>query len=80
MRMLVGALVAGAIAGGVVVAPAAAEPPPQACIGGVVSSSVQPGSFEDIDPGRRAVATEFFGDSPAAVQDAQRALQDFCAS
>ena len=78
--MLVGALAAGAIAGGVVVAPAAAEPPPQACIGGVVSSSVQPGSFEDIGPGRRAVATEVQGaDYPQAVRDTARILQGFCA-
>jgi hypothetical protein len=75
--MLVGALVAGAIAGGVVVAPAAAEPPPQACIGGVVSSSVQPSAF---GPGRREVATMFVGDYPTAVRDAGRALQEFCAS
>jgi hypothetical protein len=81
MRKLVVALVASAIGVGVVVAPAAAEPPPQACIGGVVSSSVQPSSFPDIGPGRRAVATEFFGEfGPQAVQAAQRALQGFCAS
>jgi hypothetical protein len=80
MRKLVVALSAGAIGFGVVVAPAAAEPPPQACIGGVVSSSVQPSSFPDIGPGRRAVATEFFGEfGPQAVQAAQRALQGFCA-
>ena len=79
MRKLVVALAAGAIGFGVVAAPAAAEPPPQACIGGVVSSSVQPSSFPDIGPGRRAVATEFFGDSPTAVRDAERAVQEFCA-
>jgi hypothetical protein len=81
MRKLVVALAAGAIGFGVVVGPAAAEPPPQACIGGVVSSSVKPSSFPDIGPGRRAVATEFFGEfGPQAVQAAQRALQGFCAS
>jgi hypothetical protein len=31
-------------------------------------------------PGRRAVATMFFGDAPTAVRDAQRALQEACAS
>ena len=77
MRNLAVAFATGAIGVGVVVAPAAAEPPPQACIGGVVSSSVQPSEF---GPGRRAVATMFFGDSPTAVLDAQRTLQDFCAS
>jgi hypothetical protein len=78
---LVVALAAGAIGVGAVAAPAAAEPPPQACIGGVVSSSVQPSSFPDIDPGRRAVATEFFPQfGPQAVQAAQRFLQGFCAS
>jgi hypothetical protein len=30
--------------------------------------------------GRRAVAEFFFGDYPTAVQDAERAVQDFCAS
>jgi hypothetical protein len=79
MRKLVFALAAGAMGLGVVVGPAAAEPPPQACIGGVVSSSVQPGSFPDIGPGRRAVATEFFGDRPQAVRDAAQTLTDFCA-
>jgi hypothetical protein len=79
MRKLVVALAAGAIGFGVVAAPAAAEPPPQACIGGVVSSSVQPSSFPDIGPGRRAVATEFFGEFPQAVQTAQRTLLGFCA-
>jgi hypothetical protein len=42
-----------------------------------VSSSVQPSAF---GPGRRAVATMFFGDYPTAVRDAERALQEFCAS
>jgi hypothetical protein len=76
-RKLVVALAAGAIGRGVGAAPAAAEPTPRSCIGEVVSSSVQPSAF---GPGRRAVATMFFGDYPTAVQDAQRALQDFCAS
>ena len=79
MRKLVVALAAGAI--GVGAAPAAAEPPSQACIGGVVSSSVQPSSFPDIGPGRRAVANEFFGRfGPQAVRAAHRALQGVCAS
>jgi hypothetical protein len=80
MRKLAVTLAAGAFAFGVVAAPVAAEPPPQACIGGVVSSSVKPSSFPDIGPGRRAVATVFFGQfGPHAVQAAQRALQGFCA-
>lgn len=77
MRKLVVAVAAGAISVGVVVAPAAAEPKAQSCHGGVVSSSVQPSAF---GPGRRAVASMFFGDSPTAVRDAERALQEFCAS
>ena len=77
MRKLVVALAAGAIGVGVGAAPAAAEPAPQSCQGQVVSSSVQPSA---LGPGRRAVASMFFGDSPKAVQDAQRALQEACAS
>jgi hypothetical protein len=77
MRKLVVALAAGAIGVGVVVAPAEAQPTPQSCQGEVVSTSVQPSAF---GPGRRAVASMFFGDYPTAVQDAQRALQEFCAS
>ena len=76
MRTLVVALAAGAIGLGVSVAPAAAEPRAQSCQGAVVSSSVQPSAF---GPGRRAVATMFFGDYPTAVRDAERALQEFCA-
>jgi hypothetical protein len=77
MRNLVVAIAAGAIGVGVVVAPAAAEPNAQSCQGEVVSSSVQPSAF---GPGRRAVASTFFGDYPTAVQDAERALQEFCSS
>jgi hypothetical protein len=77
VRKLFVALAASAIGVGAVVAPAAAEPRAQSCQGGVVSSSVQPSAF---GPGRRAVATMFFGDYPRAVQDAERALQEFCAS
>jgi hypothetical protein len=77
MRKLVVALAAGAIGVGVGAAAAAAEPAAQSCQGQVVSSSVQPSAF---GPGRRAVASMFFGDSPKAVQDAQRALQEGCAS
>jgi hypothetical protein len=76
MRKLVVALVVGALGVGVVVPAAAAEPNAQSCQGGVVSSSVQPSAF---GPGRRAVATMFFGDTPTAVRDAQRALQAACA-
>jgi hypothetical protein len=76
MRKLAVALAAGAI-GVAVVAPAAtAEPNAQSCQGGIVSSSVQPSAF---GPGRRAVATMFFGDAPTAVRDAERALQEACA-
>jgi hypothetical protein len=77
MRKLVVALAAGAIGVGVVVPPAAVGRAPQSCRGEVVSSSVQPSAF---GPGRRAVATTFFGDYPKAVRDAERALQDACAS
>jgi hypothetical protein len=76
MRKLGVALAAGAIYAGVIAAPAAAEPNAQSCHGGIVSSSVQPSVF---GPGRRAVATMFFGDSPTAVRDAERALQEACA-
>jgi len=78
MRKLVVAFVAGAIGVGVVASPAAAEPTggpgEPTCQAGIISSSVQEFS------GRRAVAEFFFGDYPTAVQDAQRAVQDFCAS
>jgi hypothetical protein len=77
MRKLGVALAAGAIYVGVVAPPAAAEPNAQSCHGGIVSSSVQPSA---LGPGRRAVATMFFGDSPTAVRDAERALQQACAS
>ena len=73
---LVVALATGAIGVGVLAAPAAAEPEAQSCHGGVVSSSVQPSAF---GPGRRAVASMFFGDHPTAVRDAERTLQEFCA-
>jgi hypothetical protein len=78
MRKLVVAFVAGAIGVGVVASPAAAEPTggpgEPTCQAGVISTSVQEFS------GRRAVAEFFFGDYPTAVQDAERAVQDFCAS
>jgi hypothetical protein len=77
MRKLVVALAAGAIGVGVVVPTAAAEPNAQSCQGAIVSSSVQPSAS---GPGRRAVATMFFGDYPQAVRDAERAVQEFCAS
>lgn len=76
MRKLVVALAAGAVSVGVVAAPAAAESESPSCHGGVVSSSVQPSAF---GPGRRAVASMFFGDYPQAVRDANRALKEFCA-
>jgi hypothetical protein len=77
MRKLVVAVAAGAIGVGGVVTPAAAEPNAQSCHGGVVSSSVQPSAF---GPGRRAVASLFFGDYPEAVRDANEALNESCAS
>ena len=76
MRKLVVAVAAGAISVGVVAPPAAAEPNAQSCHGGIVSSSVQPSAF---GPGRREVASMFFGDYPQAVQDANRALNEVCA-
>jgi hypothetical protein len=78
MRQLVAALAAGAIGVGVVASPAAAEPTGGAgeptCQAEVISNAVQEGT------GRRAVAGFFFGDYPRAVQDAERAVQNFCAS
>jgi len=78
MRQLVAALAAGAIGVGVVASPAAAEPTGGAgeptCQAEVISNAVQEGT------GRRAVAEFFFGDYPRAVQDAERAVQNFCAS
>jgi len=77
MRQLVAALAAGAIGVGVVASPAAAEPTGGAgeptCQAEVISNAVQEGT------GRRAVAEFFFGDYPRAVQDAERAVQNFCA-
>lgn len=56
----------------------AAEPTGRAgeptCQAEVISNSVQAGT------GRRAVAEFFFGDYPTAVQDAERAVQEVCAS
>ena len=77
MRKLVVAVVAGALGVGVLAAPAVAEPNAQSCHGGVVSSSVQPDAF---GPGRREVASTFFGDYPQAVRDANEALNEFCAN
>ena len=78
MRKLVVAFVAGAIGVAVIVSPAAAQPTggpgDPTCRAVVISNAAKQG------PGRRAVAEFFFGDYPAAVQDAQRAVQDFCAS
>ena len=77
MRKLVVALAAGAIGVGVVASPAAAEPTggpgEPTCQAEVISNSVREGT------GRRAVAEFFFGDYPRAVQDAARAVQEFCA-
>ena len=76
-KLVIAVAAAGAIGVGVVVGPAAAEPNAQSCHGGVVSSSVQPSAF---GPGRREVASAFFGDYPQAVRDASAALNEFCAS
>ena len=76
MKKFVVALAAGALGLGAHAAPAAAEPSAPSCQGELVSSSVQPSAF---GPGRRAVASMFFGDYPTAVQDAERAVQEFCA-
>ena len=75
MRKLAVALAAGAIGVGVVVASAAAQPTPPSCRGEIVSSSVRD---PDLGPGRRAVATFFFDDSPQAVQTGAQAVKDAC--
>jgi hypothetical protein len=78
MRKLVMALAVGAIGVGVVVPAAVAEPTggpgEPTCQAEVISNSVREGT------GRRAVAESFLGDYPRAVQDAERAVQEFCAS
>ncbi len=78
MRKLVVALAAGAIGVGVVVPSAAARPTggvgEPTCQAEVISNAVKEG------PGRRTVAEFFFGDYPQAVRDAERAVQEFCAS
>ena len=77
MRKLVMALAVGAVGVGVVVPAAVAEPTggpgEPTCQAAVISNSVREGT------GRRAVAELFFGDYPRAVQDAERAVQAFCA-
>jgi hypothetical protein len=72
-RLIVGIVAGGLLSIGVVAAPAAAEP--QVCQGEIISSSVQP---TGLGPGRRAVATMFFGDHPTAVRDAEQAVRAFC--
>jgi hypothetical protein len=78
MRKLLVALAAGAISVATAAAPAAAQPTggpgEPTCQAEVISNAVQ--EFT----GRRAVAQFFFGDSPRAVQDAERAVQEFCRS
>jgi hypothetical protein len=78
MSKLAVALAVGAIGAGVVVPSAVAEPTggpgEPTCQAEVISNAVQEGT------GRRAVAEFFFGDYPRAVQDAERAVQEFCAS
>ena len=77
MRKLVVALAAGAAGAGVVVPAAVAEPTggpgDPTCQATHISTAVQ-------GTGRRAVAEFFFGDYPTAVQDAERAVQEFCAT
>lgn len=77
MRKIVVALAVGAIGAGVVVPSAVAEPTggpgEPTCQATVISYAVQVGT------GRREAAEFFFGDYPRAVQDAQRAVQEFCA-
>jgi hypothetical protein len=76
-RMLV-ALAAGAVAVNVFAAPASAEPTggpgEPTCQAEIISNSAQELT------GRRSVADTFFGDYPTAVHDAERAVQEFCAS
>jgi hypothetical protein len=76
-KRLIVALAAGAAGVGLFAAPASAEPTggpgEPTCQAAIVSGSAQ-GS------GRRAVAESFFGDDPTAVQVAERAVQEFCAS
>jgi hypothetical protein len=78
MRQLVVALAVGAMGVGVGLAPASAAPTGGAgeptCQAEVISNAVQEGT------GRRGVADFFFGDYPTAVQDAERAVQAYCAS
>ena len=78
MRKLVVALTVGVIGAGVVVSPAAAQPTggpgEPTCRATVISNAAKQG------PGRRAVAEFFFGDYPQAVRDAERAVQEACAS
>jgi hypothetical protein len=69
-KFLVALLSIGALSLGMLATPASADPAPQACRGEVVSTAVQV-----FGPGRRAVAEQFFGDYPQAVQDAERFLQ-----
>ena len=77
MRKLVVALAAGAIGVGVIVPSAAARPTggigEPTCEAEVISYAVQVGH------GRREAAEFFFGDSPKAVQTAERFLQEACA-
>jgi hypothetical protein len=77
MRKLVLALAVGALGVGVVVPAAGAQPTggpgEPTCQAEVISNAVREGT------GRRAVAEFFFGDYPSAVQDAERAVQEFCA-
>jgi hypothetical protein len=77
MRKLVLVLAVGAIGVGVDVPAAGAQPTggpgEPTCQAEVISNAVREGT------GRRAVADFFFGDYPSAVQDAERAVREFCA-
>jgi hypothetical protein len=78
MTKLAMALVAAAVGAGVVVPSAVADPTggpgEPTCQAEVISNAVREGT------GRRAVAEFFFGDYPTAVQDAERAVREFCTS
>jgi hypothetical protein len=76
-KRLAVALAVGAVGVGVFAAPASAEPTggqgEPTCQAEIVSTSAQ-------GIGRRVVVEEFLGDYPTAVQDAERLVQEFCAS
>ena len=80
-KRLIVALAAGAVGVGVFAAPASAQPTggpgEPTCRAGFTSTSVQPWAFR---PRQARGCAMFFGDYPTAVQDAEWAVQEFCAS